>query len=181
MSKKRTRAFFRMTTRHIDAIAMYDRALCGYTRDMKSSLLAIRSIGTEFANRLFYPVVIAGAIAAAVLVALGFWLTTFSSWWWLLFIPIVMAICIGLAVFVIIKLVIHSITPPQTKQQKQAAKQFVDKLQTIAEVTQTPKFILLFRIVRDIAAPRDNGFIGDLTSTTSSLKSDFVKIKNSFN
>lgn len=147
---------------------------------MKSSLLAIRSIGTEFANRLFYPVVITGMIAAAIVVIATFWLTTLSGWWWLLFIPVIMAICIGLAVFIIVKLVIRSITPAQTKQQKQAAKQFVDKLQFVAETTQTPKVILLFRIVRDIAAPREHGFIGELASTTTSLKSDFVKIQRSF-
>lgn len=147
---------------------------------MKASFLAIRSIGTEFANRLFYPVVIAGAIAAGVLVALAFWLTTLSSWWWLLFVPIVMAICIGLAIFIIIKLVIRSITPSQTKQQKQAAKQFVDKIQTVAEATQTPKVVLLFRVVRDIAAPRESGFIGNLASTSSSLKGDFIDLKDTF-
>lgn len=148
---------------------------------MKASLLAIRSIGTEFANRLFYPVVIAGAIAAGILVVITFWLTTLSSWWWLLFIPVVMAICIGLAVFVIVKLVIRSITPSQTRQQKQAAKQFVDKIQTIAEATQTPKVVLLFRVVRDVAAPRESGFIGNLTTTTGSLKSDFAKHVRTFN
>lgn len=147
---------------------------------MKASFLAIRSIGTEFANRLFYPVVIAGAIAAGVLVALASWLTTLSSWWWLLFVPIVMAICIGLAVFIVIKLVIRSITPSQTKQQKQAAKQFVDKIQTVAEATQTPKVVLLFRVVRDIAAPRESGFIGNLASTSSSLKGDFIDLKDTF-
>lgn len=148
---------------------------------MKSSLLAIRSIGTEFANRLFYPVVITGVVAAAALTGLVFWLTTFSSWWWLLFIPVVMAICVGLAVFIIIKLVIRSITPSQTRQQKQAAKQFVDKVQTVAEATQTPKVVLLFRIVRDIAAPKEGGFIGNLATTTTSLKSDFTDHVRSFN
>lgn len=147
---------------------------------MKASFLAIRSIGTEFANRLFYPVVITGAVVAGLLVALASWLTTLSSWWWLLFIPIVMAICIGVAVFIVVKLVIRSITPSQTKQQKQAAKQFVDKIQTVAEATQTPKVVLLFRVVRDIAAPRESGFIGNLASTTGSLKADFTEHVRSF-
>lgn len=147
---------------------------------MKSSLLAIRSIGTEFANRLFYPVIITGIIAAVIVSGLVLWLTTLSSWWWLLFVPVVMAICIGLAVFIIIKLVIRSITPSQTREQKQSAKQFVDKLQTVAEATQTPKVVLLFRIVRDIAAPKESGFIGNLATTTGSLKSDFTDLARSF-
>lgn len=147
---------------------------------MKPSLLTIRSIGAEFANRLFYPVVIAGGIAAVLLTGLALWLTTLSSWWWLLFIPVVMAVCIGLAVFIVVKLVIRYVTPTQTKIQKQATRQFVDKLQTVAEVTQTPKFILLFRIVRDIAAPRKSGFIGNLTTTTGSLKKDFIELKRMF-
>lgn len=147
---------------------------------MNSSLLAIRSTGAEFANRIFYPVVIVGAVAAAILVGLTFWLTTFSSWWWLLFIPVVMLISIGLAVSIILKLTIRYVTPAQTKAQKQATKHFVDKLQLVSETIQTPKVILLFRIVKDIAAPKEQGFIGSLTSSTGSLKRDFIDLSNSF-
>ncbi|MBC7869022.1 hypothetical protein H7X69_02500 [Candidatus Saccharibacteria bacterium] len=147
---------------------------------MKSSLLAIRSIGAEFANRVFYPVLIIGIVVAIVLVALIVWLATLSEWWLLLAIPIVMVICVGAGLLAIVKLVIRYVTPPQSYLQKKAVKQFVDKLQGVAETVATPKFILLFQIVRDIAAPRENGFIGTLSSDTLSLRGDFKELKGLF-
>jgi len=147
---------------------------------MKATFLAIRSIGVEFANRIFYPIVIAATILAAILVGLALWLTTFSEWWWLLFFPIVIALCVAFGVLTVVKLTIRSVTPDQTKAQKQASKQFVDKLQRLAEVTGTPKIVLLFRIVRDIAAPREDGFITSLATDTLSVKRDFTAIQQSF-
>ena len=147
---------------------------------MKSSLLAIRSIGAEFANRVFYPVLGLGIIFASVLVGLVVWLSTLSAWWWLIAIPIVIVLCVGVGLLVIVKLVIGYVTPPQSSLQKKAVKQFVGKLQSVAETVGTPKFILLFRIVRDIAAPRENGFIGTISSDTSSLRGDFKELKRLF-
>ncbi len=147
---------------------------------MKSSLLAIRSIGAEFANRVFYPVLIVGIVIASLLVALIVWLATLSDWWLLLAIPIVMVICVGAGLLGIVKLVIRYVTPPLSSLQKKAVKQFVDKLQGVAETVGTPKFILLFRIIQDIAAPRENGFIGTISSDTSSLRGDFKELKRMF-
>ncbi|MBC7943261.1 hypothetical protein H7X68_02065 [Candidatus Saccharibacteria bacterium] len=148
---------------------------------MKSSLLAIRSVGAELANRMFYPVLIIGALGAVAVMALILWLTTSSQWWWLLAIPAIMAICVGIGLLTMVKLIIRYVTPSQSVVQKKATKQFADKLQRFSEVAQTPKFILLFKIVRDIAAPRENGFIGTISSDTSSLRGDFQELKKKFN
>lgn len=147
---------------------------------MKSSLLTIRSVGAEFANRLFYPVVLAGSGIAILSIALIVWLTSLSQWWWLLGIPFIMAVSVGIGVFAIVKLVIKSVTPAQSTTQKKATKDFVDKLQRVSDAAQTPKFIILFRVVRDIAAPTENGFVGELAKDTTSLQRDFKELNRLF-
>lgn len=147
---------------------------------MTSSLLAIRAIGAEFANRIYFFVAITIGGVSAILLALSIWLTTYSSWWWLLVAAFIIGTSVVVGVLIIIKLVIKSVSPPLSKTQKRQTKTFVDTLQRLSEVSQTPKFILLFQIVRDIAAPRENGFIASISGDTSSLKRDFIKLSDTF-
>lgn len=152
-----------------------------YTKAMKPSLLAIRAIGSEFANRLWLPVVIIAAIIAVLLIALVWWLvSSVSGWWILLAIPVTIALSVAAVLLTIFKLVIRYVAPVQTKAQRHDVKQFVDKLQSVSDAVQTPKVVLLFQIVRDIAAPRENGFIGSLMTNSGSLKGDFTKLRRSF-
>lgn len=147
---------------------------------MKPTLLAIRSVGAEFANRIFVIVAITAFLASACLVGLGWWLTTFSDWWWLLFVLIVIIISVVFGVLVIVKLIIRSVAPGLSRSQKKQTRAFVDKLQRLSEVSQTPKFLLLFQVVRDIAAPRENGLIASISNDTSSLKHDFAELIRTF-
>lgn len=147
---------------------------------MKSSLLTIRAIGAEFANRVWLPTLLIALALAAVLVGLWIWLTTYSAWWWLLGFPIVIILSVALGVLVITKLVIRYVRPSQDTTQKHAVKQFVDKLQRVSDVVQTPKFVLLFQIVRDIASPKADGFIGTISSDSSTLKKDFKELQKLF-
>lgn len=147
---------------------------------MKPTILTIRAIGAEFAKRTFYPIVIVGAIAAIVLFGVTIWLMTLSAWWGLLLFVLISALCVGIAVFTVVFLTIRSVTPAQNPLQKKAVKAFVDKLQLLAETAGTPKFILLFRIVKDVAAPRADGYIGTLTSATTSVKKDYVALVGLF-
>lgn len=144
------------------------------------SILAIRSIGAEYANRLFLFVAILFSLSAAILFGLSIWLTSLSDWWWLLVALLIVAFSIGLGVLVVFKLVIRTVRPYQTKQQRAKAKNLVNKLESLSETAQTPKLILLFRIIRDIAAPRSSGFIGSISNDTTSLKHDFIELTNIF-
>lgn len=147
---------------------------------MKPHFLAIRSIGAEFANRVYIIVTLIASMIAVSLLALTYWLTTVSSWWWLLMIVLIIILSIITGVLVIIKMIIRSVTPSQSSAQKTQTKAFVDKLEKLSETVQTPKFILLFQLVRDIAAPRDNGLVASLSTNTASLKHDFTDLINSF-
>lgn len=103
-----------------------------------------------------------------------------NAWWWLLAIPVVILISVAMGIAVIVCLIIRYVTPIQTRSQKLAVKEFVKKLQHMSETIHTPKVVLLLRLVRDIVAPRRDGFIGTLASDTFSLKSDFESIQKSF-
>jgi hypothetical protein len=105
---------------------------------------------------------------------------TFSNWWLILFAVFIIAVSVVLGVLMVVRLVIKSVTPVQSREQRRQTKAFVDKLQRLSDAAQTPKFILLFRIVRDIAAPRANGFIGTISNDTVSLKRDFVTLSKTF-
>jgi len=147
---------------------------------MNPTITVIRCVGAEFATRLFYPVAVISAILCALLVTGVLLLATLSQWWLLLLIPVVMLVCVVFGVMLITGLVIRTVRPFQTKVQRLAVKAFVDKLQRVSDAVQTPKFILLFRIVRDIAAPRKDGFIGSMTDDTVSLKRDFQALQKLF-
>lgn len=147
---------------------------------MQPTILAIRAIGSEFARRMFYPVVITSGIAAVVLIGGAIWLMTLSAWWGLLLFALVSALCIGIAVATVVFLTIRTVTPAQNPVQKKAVKAFVGKLQLLSETVGTPKFILLFRIVKDVAAPRADGFIGTLTGTSATIKKDYTALVKLF-
>jgi NADH:ubiquinone oxidoreductase subunit 6 (subunit J) len=147
---------------------------------MTPTITAIRAIGADFARRLYYPVAITSAVILALLITAVFLLGTLSQWWLLLLIPVVILLCVAFGVFAIVWLVIRTVRPIQTKAQRLAVKAFVDKLQRVSDTVQTPKFILLFRIVRDIAAPRQDGFIGSIADDTTSLKRDFRELQKLF-
>ena len=147
---------------------------------MKPTMLAIRAIGAEFANRTY--MIVAGIAIVTLISSLGLaiWLTTLSDWWWLLVITLTIVSSVVAGVLVIVKLVIRSVTPAQNSHQRTLVKAFVDKLQRLSDTAQTPKHILLFQVVRDIAAPRDNGFIATLSDETTSLRHDFTALGQTF-
>ena len=147
---------------------------------MQPAILAIRSIASEFFYRLYLPVLITFAIIFAVLFALTIWLITMSGWWWILFAVIFLWFIVAAVLFVLSGLIIKKLTPLRTKEQKQQTKAIVDKMQRAAEVTSTPKFIILFRIVKDSVRPNERGYLSSLADETMSLRKDFADLKQSF-
>ncbi len=140
---------------------------------------AIRAIGTEFAMRLWWPACYAAIFIAVVCVGLLVWLTSMNAWWWLLALPIGIGLSVATVLLIVFFLLIRYVRPNRTASQKQQVRQFVDKLALLQELSGTPKFIILFRTVRSIAAPRSDSYLKDLVSTKN-LKTDFMEIARSF-
>jgi len=148
--------------------------------NLKPALLAIRSIAAEFARRLYFPVVIIFSIIAAALLGLSIWLITISPWWTILLVLVFIAILVVSALLLIGYVIIKRVAPTQSKPQKQQTKELVEKLLRLAEVTGTPKFILLFFVIKDVVKPSENGYIASISSDTVALKGDFISLKDSF-
>lgn len=146
---------------------------------MNSFVLALRAIGTQFALRLYLPAALFSGIIAALLILGTLWLTTLSEWWWLLFIPLVVIISVAAAIMIIVLLLIRYVRPSQTKTQEQAVRQFVDKIQGIADVIGTPKILILFRVVRSISAPSKDHYLSDLVANRE-LGRDFRELQRLF-
>ena len=148
--------------------------------NVKSTVSAVRAIGVEFARRIYAPVLIVAIIIAVVLIGLMIWLVTVSAWWLILAVPVFFVILVASVIFIIARIIIVLVNPGQTKQQKKDVKGFVDKLQNLSEVTQTPKPVLLFRIIKDIASSNQDGFVKRTIGHTLSLRTEFEAIQRSF-
>lgn len=143
-------------------------------------VLAIRAVSAEFARRMYIPVVcIAGSLALIVLIVL-IWLTTLSGWWWLLLAPVILLLVAGIVVALVSGLIIKLVNPAQNKKQRGLVTSFVDEIQTTSDVVHTPKFIILFRLVKDITFPGKKSYINELTTTAVSLKAGLQEIIASF-
>ncbi|MES2630510.1 MAG: hypothetical protein V4611_00970 [Patescibacteria group bacterium] len=147
---------------------------------MNPSLLAIRAIATELSYRIYQPIVIGVSILTVVLIGLMIWLITLSTWWILLAVPVFLAIIVVAILLVLAGLAIRVVSPRPTKNQKKEVAIFVDKIQRLSEVTQTPKFLLLFRTLKDVVVPTRYGYVQSVITETVSLKRDFATLTDAF-
>ena len=147
---------------------------------MNKSLLVVRAIAVEFAKRIYTPIAIIFYVAVVIVIGLLAWLTTVSAWWWIFLGLVIVGTIIGAVVLIVVGLVLRFVKPDTTKTQNIKVRAFVDKLQRLSEITQTPKILLLFRAIKDIASPSKHGFIQSVATDTTSLKKDFQELLNSF-
>ena len=147
---------------------------------MKSSVLALRSIAAEFAIRIYLPILLVSIIVSVVVIGLTIWLTTINAWWWILAVLVFIVVFLLTVILVATRIVIMLVKPSQTKKQRGMIKQFVDGLQNLSEITQTPKIVLIFRVLSDALRSKDSGFVRETIAHASNLRSDFEAIKRTF-
>ena len=147
---------------------------------MNTSLTVIRAVAGEIANRVCIPVFITVLIASVVLIALTVWLATVNLWWLLLVIPVLIAILIAATLLIIVKIILATVIPTQTKSQQKEVKKFTDKILSLSELTQTPKFVILFRVAKDVISPKKTGYVESVVSGATTLRSDFNALRRSF-
>lgn len=147
---------------------------------MKSIPLVVRAVGAEFARRLLLPLIIAGVIVGLILHVLGGWLVTQNAWWWLLESVFVLGTLLFVGLVVLARLAIRLFAPQQDGAQRKAVRSYVDKLQRVSEVIGTPKFLLLFYVVRDVFRPSSDGFIATTSNDSKTLHSDFLALLRMF-
>jgi hypothetical protein len=147
---------------------------------MKQSFLVLRAVATELAKRIYTPVVITLSIIAVILVLLVVWLVTISTWWLLLAVPVLILVIVCAAFLVLAGTIISTVTPTMTKAQRGEVKSFVDSIQELSEITQTPKVMLLYRVIKDAVSPRKTAYIESVIAGASGLKRQYQSLASSF-
>ena len=145
----------------------------------KGTFQAVRAIGSEFASRLWQTALFVVIGICVVLIPLFIWLISLSAWWWVLAFPLIIAFSVAAALLVIFFLLIRYVRPQLSTDQSVQVGAFVDKLQRVQELSGTPKFIILFRTIRSIAAPRSEPYLKELFETKN-LRRDFTAITKTF-
>lgn len=147
---------------------------------MTIQLQLIRAISGEFIVRKFMPIVLLFAIVSILALGGAIWLTTISAWWWLLAIPVIGFVLLGIVACVAARVIIGFIRPKLTKLQSTNVAQFVDKLERIAENLQTPMFIIVYRVIRDVIRPHDPSFVQTMIGDSTSLRKDLADLQRDF-
>ncbi len=148
---------------------------------MQSHISAIRAVTVQYATDFVRPLLWWGTgILVAFLVIIGVLAVNFSAWWWILAVPVLIIGCIGLAVWLVLRLIARRISPVMTTRQKTATKAFVAKVSAVTEVTQTPYPLIMFRIVKDIITRTDKGYIHQVTQHSTQLRPDFDELRKLF-
>lgn len=147
---------------------------------MQPTFTVIRAIGAEFAFRTMRPIIIIIALMNIILLVLGGWLTTQNAWWWILQSLFIIGTVIFIALVVVVYFLLRALRPTLTKTQKRSVRQFVDKLERVAEHLQTPQPILVFYAVKDTIWPKHGGFIETISEDSRTLGSDFSKLRREF-
>ena len=147
---------------------------------MNPTIKALRSIGSEFAQRIYVPIFITVEIVAVILIALNVWLVTISPWWWILFAFFILGTLIATTILVAIGLLIKTVRPLQDKTQSKQVSAFVDKIQSLADIAGTPKIVILFRITNDLVTKKEDSYTRRISSETLSMQHDLRDIISSF-
>lgn len=146
-------------------------------------ILATRAISSEFIKREYSGILWIVGIVLLILHILGGWLIAQSAWWWMLEIVFIVITLIIAMIATLVLFVAKLLRPSQTKQQHKKVKSFVDSLQGMAETASTPKFLLVYRLVKGSLSRNSGGaknFISQVTSNSAKLKPDFQDIVRSF-
>jgi hypothetical protein len=150
---------------------------------MNSTVLAIRAITSQYATQLLWPILWIGLGTYALVMTLIIWVSVEVSPWWLLlaFVPTIVFL-VGLALWVGSWILSKRLAPIMNNAQKKATKKFVSHVGRVAEQLGTPRFILIFRVLKDVMSQPNSGqtFIGELSQTPGDMKRDFEHLRSLF-
>jgi hypothetical protein len=144
---------------------------------MNDTFFTVRAIGAELARRIYLPIVIVFAIIALILIALLSWVVSMDLLWLLVAVPVFGLLIIAALILAAVGFIFKRVAPRINKSQRKQVGVFVDKLQSISEIAQTPKFILLFKIARDVVSPKHSNFLSSSVQNSLALKKDFNELK----
>jgi hypothetical protein len=147
---------------------------------MQTKFSLIRAIGVEFVSRKLKSLLLVVGVGLTIVLLLAIWLTTVNIWWWLLLVPVIVVVCAAVTIYVALRLIITVLSPILTKPQRTAVSDFVDKLERVTDNLQTPMFIIIFRVLRDVVLKRRQTYMLDVVNDSTTLHSDFIRLQRNF-
>lgn len=150
---------------------------------MDSTILAIRAVTAEYAKRLLWlPLIIGVAAYVVVLLLVGWIASSAGAWWWFLAILPTGIFMVALALWILARLFAMRLAPSMNKAQRQAVRHFSKRIDKVAEHVGTPKFILIFRITKDLVARPTAGktFIGEIAQEPGEMRRAFDDLRSLF-
>lgn len=147
---------------------------------MKQHFSVIRAISAEFLSRKYKSAVLWFSVISVLIVVLSVWLTALHALWWILVVVIACNILAGILALCLVGAVLKVGRPKINASQHVMVRDFVDKLESVSGAAQTPVFIIVFRIVKDLLFPGRVSFIEKTANDSVSLRGDFIKLREAF-
>lgn len=148
---------------------------------MDATTKASRAVLAEFARKTLRPYEIAAiALFAIGLIGAAWLISSVSVWWWLLMIIIIGYGLLGSIAWLVLHFTIDKIKPFQTAEQKQAVKQFIVKVDKVADTIGLTRFALILRIVGDVMGRRDRNVLSEFADDSKALKNEFKAVIDIF-
>lgn len=148
---------------------------------MDASVKAARAITGVYFQRL----VTLGAIVTGILLALLWfiviWLATKDVLWSLFFIVLVPATIVVVFLYIMLTNLGHSIIPRRLNgQEKRIVGTIGSRLMEIKDTAQTPWFITLFLVGKDVVRGRESSYLRRIISSSSGVREDFLRVRKIF-
>lgn len=89
---------------------------------------------------------------------------------------------IVLTLWIIVRIIAVRIAPIMNKTQRKAARAFVDKIDKATEHLGTPKFVVLYRIIKDVVIRPTSGktYIGEISQEPGEMRRAFDHLRSLF-
>ena len=147
---------------------------------MHGQIKLVRAVGSEFVARKLRSTALTVGVLAVIALIASLWLTTLSAWWWLLASVVIAADILLVLAYLLAAFVVGRLRPELSKAQATGVREFVDKLERVADSLGTPMFIIIFRVVRDTIWPRQPNYIQTVARDGTSLHTDLGKLQKLF-
>lgn len=148
---------------------------------MQSQITTMRAIGSEFLLRKLKKLVLIGVVVGLIIFGLiAYAGIAFSGWFFILLIIFAPVAMVPFFLWVVLKLVGRFMVPQMSTEQRTLLSAFVDKLERVAEHAQTPVFVIMFRIAKDILMNNEQGFIRRVTDDSTTLRPEYDALQLAF-
>ncbi len=150
---------------------------------MDKTVLAVRAITAQYAKRWLLPFLFIGAGIYAIVMSIIAWVAAVASqWWWLLSIVPTILFVISLGIWIFAWVLAGRISPPLSSRQKKAAKRFNERIDGVAEKIATPKFVILYRVIKDVVMRPTSSktFIGEIAQEPGEMRRAFDDLRSTF-